>query len=404
VLAAGGREAVDPMCAQTAIVDVDPEILQARLQAVEDPVARHWAKSISDITLKALVRVHEIDLPSLERDVADKSSHELWSEANDSVAAMWLELEELRQLMQPLVQAYEAKHGDDSIIGSLTDEPEEATTEPVAEMEIDGILGRIAETAWAMTFVLAGEVQQFRGRLVQVLKIPEAWELAGALQDHLDHVRSAVSAILSGVYASLPRAGQEEEDENVEVLLARELRARVFELRDAILVIEQKLKTSSPADWQPTLAEARDRVEKFIFGPGFAWMRAPDKRTFIRQRRTLTEILMMYSPLRAEPARQTVENLARFLEAMEMLNQRESLMVHDRAALEGVVQHMERALASDGPEARTHIGAGLAALSEAQGRDHVLDALLAKTLAPGSPVPVENILERSREVLKQFGG
>jgi hypothetical protein len=143
-------------------------------------------------------------------------------------------------------------------------------------------------------------------------------------------------------------------------------------------------------------------LEAFIFGPGFAWMRAIDKRVFLSQRRTLGEILALYSPLRAEPARLAIDDLARMLETMEMINQRECLMVHDRVALTAVVENMESAMAAQGPAARRFIGAGLAALSEAQGRDAILDRLMAEAMAPGSAVPLSEILRRARQVLAQL--
>jgi hypothetical protein len=391
------------MCAQAAIADVDPELLQARINAVKSPTTRDWAHSLSEAALAAMVGVRAVDVASLQNGVADQTAHEMWASADEPVAAMWLGLEELRQLMSPLVRAYQAQQGDEAIAGDFDSASEEGD-ESRADLELDDILRRIAETAWAMTFVLAGEVEWFRRRLAQVLQLEDAWELAEALEDHVGHVRSAVGALLTGIYASLPRAGPgAEADESVEALTARELRARVFELRDAIVDIEDRMRRSPAGTWQPLLVEARQRVEGFIFGPGFAWMRATDKRTFLVQRRALTELLAMYSPLRADPARRTVANLARFLEAMEVINQRESLMLHDRSAIAAVIEHMALAKAG-GPGARDHIAAALAALSEAQGRDHLLDALLAQTMAPGSDVPVDSILERARAVLARLGG
>jgi hypothetical protein len=256
-----------------------------------------------------------------------------------------------------------------------------------------------------MTFVLGGEVDAFRKRLAQVLKLPDSWELVEAMQDHIGHLRSAVGAMLNGVFAALPAAPgeQHEAGQSLELVSARELRARVFELRDLVLTVEERLTRLRPGDWAVELARARAGVERFIFGPGFAWMRATDKRTFLKQRSTLGEILELYSPLRAEPARLAVANLARFLEALEVINQRECLQVHDREALGRVVAAMRAAAASTGPAARQAIAAGLAALAEAQGRDRGLDALLSATLAPGSPVPVAEILARAEQVVAGMG-
>jgi hypothetical protein len=171
-----------------------------------------------------------------------------------------------------------------------------------------------------------------------------------------------------------------------------------------VLASEAAILAKPAGEWQPLLGQVHNAVEKFMFGPGFAWMRAGDKRTFIKQHRALGELMELWSPLRATPAKRAVQNLARYLEALEVINQRECLVQHDRDGLKIVVARMSLAANTEGPPRREAIAAALAALAEVQGRDRTLDALLEQTLAPGTPVPVIQILDRAKTLLAQLGG
>ena len=268
-------------------------------------------------------------------------------------------------------------------------------------------IDRIGETVWATSFVLRSEIDAFRKRLPSLLKVPDAWELLSDLQDHVGHIRAALQAILTGIYASLypttPGAETVTHDEqSIELLASRELRQRIFALRDELLIIEAALATVPSSEWQGLLRRAVDALHGFMFGPGFAWMRASDKRSFIKQHRVISELLELWSPLRATPAKRAVQNLARYLEALEVINQRECLILHDRAALAVVVEKLEKAASAAEAARREHIAAGLAALADAQGRDKMLDQLLETTLAPGSPVPTTEILQRAKVLLARL--
>jgi hypothetical protein len=388
---------------------VDPELLEARLAALENGATRARLRVVVDRALVALGKVQEVPVGALEATVSSYSTMALWSGVDDAVSAMWHALEALRSGMQPLVEAFEEKSdaGDDLGLVAQLDGPnaDAVAVQPAAKLVLDDDTERIAETAWAMGFVLAGEVKEFCGRLPALLKLEDGWELVDALQGHIEHIRGALNAILGGVYSSLAGVGGESEDADRSFFLTAsiELRSRVFQLRDAIGAIERRMKASAPRDWLELLVEASALVNEFIFGPGFAWARATDKRTFLAQRQSLSGILELYSPLRAGPARRAVEDLARFLDALEVINQRECLVLHDHAALSRVVASMREAAAAGGQTARDAIGRGLAALSEASGRDRELDRMLAEAMAPGGSVPVNEILTRAEALVGMLG-
>lgn len=391
---------------------VDPELIQARIDALPVDLERGQVAAIVRAGFACLLRIKGIDFASLERATGNKAPRDLWNAVSESVAAMWAAAEELQVALAPLVAEHEARlavAGADQDAGDLAlSEAAVPTPEGRREAAKPALtpVARIGETAWATSFVLSGEIARFRKRLPSLLKITDGWDLLGDLQDHLGHVKAGINAILTGVYASLPASQLDEArgEQSLELVASRELRHEVFTLREHILEVERQLQATSPGAWLPFLSRARSSLERFMFGPGFAWMRAGDKRSFLKQHHALVEVLEVWSPLRAVPAKRTIENLARYLEALEVINLRECLVVHDRTALAIVVERMALAAAEQGPLRREAIGAALAALAEVQGRDRELDRLLEQTLAPGTPVPVDAVLTRARALLAQLGG
>lgn len=394
---------------------VDPELLQLRVKAMRVPQERMITEQIIAAAFATLKRIHGLDFATFERDRASGPTRALWQAAENPIADVWRAVEELQHAAKPLVDEHEKRvSAEDDISFDVniegdgpTVQPQKAPAQSAPKTPID----RIGETVWATSFVLGSEIDGFRKRLPTLLKVPDAWELLSDVQDHVGHIKAALQAILTGIYGSLypNEDGQSlieatsHDEQNIDLLASRDLRQRIFALRDDLLGLEASLSSVPTSDWQSLLKRAVDALHKFMFGPGFAWMRASDKRTFIKQHRAISEILEIWSPLRATPARRAVQNLARYLEALEIINQRECLVLHDRASLAVVVDKLEHAnSAPDASKRREYIAAGLAALADAQGRDKQLDQLLETTLAPGSPVPTTEILQRAKQMLSRL--
>ncbi len=392
---------------------VDPELLQLRVQSMRDPQERTLAEAVVGAAFACLKRIQSLDFGALERDRASGPTRALWSAAESPIADVWRAVEELQHAAKPLVDEHESRiaHEDDlafdvSIEGEA---PAVEAKKPLVAAPNKTPIDRIGETLWATSFMLSSEIDGFRRRLPTLIKVPDAWELLSDLQDHVGHIKAALQAILTGVYGSLypndeGASGviESHDEQNIELLASRDLRQRIFALRDELLTVEVSLASVPTSDWQSLLSRAVESLDAFIFGPGFAWMRASDKRTIIKQHRAISEILELWSPLRATPARRAVQNLARYLEALEVINQRECLVLHDKAALATVVDKLEKAGSAPQAARREHIAAGLAALADAQGRDKALDQLLEATLAPGSEVPTTEILQRAKQILQRL--
>jgi hypothetical protein len=393
---------------------VDLELLRARLGRLEELAWRERLTTVVDSALDCLSKAQAVDAGALERLADKRSARDLWSASEGAVATLWLALEEVQQGLRPLCEAQGARAAEPcnalldlgALDAAAPENGELATVSAPGPSSADP-RARVEETAWAMSFVLRGELEGFRRRLPALLKLPNAWELVGALQDHLAHVFSSLNAVVTGIFSSLPGGATEAAahvDLELELVASRELRQRTFALRDAVLGLEGTLKTEPPGEWQEALTSLYKLVDEFMFSAAFGWMRAGDKHLFLCHQRTLSEILALWSPLRAEPARRAVGNLARYLEALEVINNRECLRTHDKSALNAAASKLREAMVEKNKAGgRFALGKALAALAEAQGRDRELDALVAQTLDPATPVPLEALLARTEEVLSRMG-
>ena len=405
------------MTSLTGVMDGDD--LRVRLTVIEDPTMRmHLVNCVHGVFL-GRARIQRVDLAGLEKAIGAATPRELWGRIAEPITNLWTILEDVLIELKAVAEA----HGDSAALGAdeggggagdeldfaMLEEPSASPAQKVSPFVApdpkQSIVNRIVETAWAMSYVLKNEVSGFQRRLNGLQNSADGWDLVGACQDHLARLRSALDALLTGIASSLPgsRDGQMATDPATELLAARELRTRVFALRDEILAIELETKAQPVSAWHELLVAAREHVDSFMFGPGFAWLRADDKRSFLRAQKVLTEVLELWSPLRAVPAQRALGGLARYLEALEVINQRECLLVHDRNALHVVLTELRRALHGSGTAARDAVASALKALAEAQGRDRELDDLLGETMVPGTDVPVQAIITRAEAVSAALG-
>ena len=389
----------------------DREILDARLAALCDPEVKVIVRWMVDASIACTVMIGRVDFKDLETHASQWNGEKIWTEVDMIMQQIWAEISNLHHQLNTFGEA-----------GNKEEESEESEKEEEEEEEGGGDdfdfdfgaepvikapstpISRLQENAWAMAFVLSSEENSFKQRLPFLRKVEDGWEVIGSIEDHLGHIRSALSALLVGVMDAVPQLPHEQSasSESLELMASLELRRRIFSLRDSFLKVEQKMEEVGPGEWQDPLTQASELVSEFVFGPGFAWLRANDKRVFLEQKRELSEVLSLWSPLRAMPARHAIQNFARFLEALEILNQRESLVNHDRAALEIVVDKTGEAMALAGPERGAAMAAGLAALAEVEGRDKQLDKLLESAMDPGSVVPLEDILNLATAALARL--
>ena len=127
----------------------------------------------------------------------------------------------------------------------------------------------------------------------------------------------------------------------------------------------------------PALQDALKDLHSFSRTRALPALRTSDKRIFLETRATLYRLLKQ-SPPHTRDIKQSVENLARFLDSMSVVSRREALRLHDRSQLAKVGRHLELAQTNvEEPEvARRELAFGLLAAQRLYGRDVQLDAYL----------------------------
>ena len=106
-------------------------------------------------------------------------------------------------------------------------------------------------------------------------------------------------------------------------------------------------------------------------------LRTSDKRIFLETRANLYR-LVKETPPKSREIKNSVENLARFLDSMSVVSRRENLRLHDRAMLAKAGRHLEAAQFNlDTPElARQELIDAVHSAAHLYGRDAQLDAYL----------------------------
>ena len=291
-----------------APVGVDPELLHARVAAVSDRELRDTLERVVEGAFAVLTELGALPLSSLEARAAEEGTDDLWDDTlQERLEALTEHVDRLCVEMEPLATATEADatglagvaFGDEA-----TDEPRavelddagdvvQAQDEPATAQASDAVAdpdravkARVGELFSVMRFFVGGESKRFQTRMPALRQLEDGWEAVSALQDYVAATRSGLSALLVGVFTALPTLGGETSsaDDHMELLAARELRLRVFDLRESVQDAERLMRSEPSSGWKEPLDRVKRLLSAFVSGPGFAWMRAGDgqSRTAVR--------------------------------------------------------------------------------------------------------------------------
>jgi hypothetical protein len=120
-------------------------------------------------------------------------------------------------------------------------------------------------------------------------------------------------------------------------------------------------------------------LDGFIQSPHFASLHAPDRGISHHLRRQLGELMQM-RPLEPGSIVSSVEGLVKFVESLNLVNQRDLLLSHDRESIVSTRQYLELAEGSlarnDLSKAQKSLVRAVEAVSTLFGRDPTFDGLL----------------------------
>lgn len=388
------------------------------LAAIPDPSARDDARVVVEQALAALEALGRLHLPQDHFEVggaerpADDKYPELAPYALAALQAINSLLEQVTaRFAAPLQPDSEAFSEDDFDFDfDLVDEPPSERAAAAQQTDVGARSSpreQIAEAAHAYAGMVRGRVLQFAERLRFAMQQRDAWPLLAELDDGQRRLTKAVQGLLFGVLSVF---GGEFKREQVypgyRSLLSQSiaLRSAIVELGHHVAKFNAAIAEADAETAVPLVVGIADRLNRFAEKPEYRTMRAEDKKAVMDFRRELHRLRRSPDGIPMSQLRPSVEGFSKFLEAMQAINHREVLVLHDRQRLHWALQQldtMENTHPADAQWLANALQAVVQQLQSVQGRHPDLDVALRDALHRGvQSGQVEQLLPRWRMLLQ----
>jgi hypothetical protein len=367
------REVVPPKADKVALE------VERRLVAVAqrlDIVLRDRVTLLLLAAADAIVKLAELELVRHEAD-GEEGGHTL---------ALW---EELAPVMGSTVQ-----HVNDVITGATSQfppPPEDesvddldaafgpASASPKEEAEPRSLREQIASLVASVCSGMRRDVTRLGDRLRNPTVMSDPWMLIQDLLEFRGRVRLALGELIFQVCCFVG-----------EVERASVVPGYLVELENGLLVRQatsnlaflfrghaRRIGAAGEDRIAANVQDALKDLHAFSRTRALPQLRTSDKRIFLETRATLYK-LSRKTPPSVREIRQSVENMARFLDSMSVVSRRENLRLHDRAQLARAGRHLEAAQFNLGTPtiATRELGDAVRAAAQLYGRDAQLDAYL----------------------------
>jgi hypothetical protein len=223
------------------------------------------------------------------------------------------------------------------------------------------------------------DVKSLGERLRNPQVMSDPWMLIGDLLEFRGRVRAALGEQIYQVACFVAEVDREDVIPGYMAELEAGIVVRMATSNLAFLFRghTKRIGASSEERIVAALQDALKDLHAFSRTRALPGLRTSDKRIFLETRATLYKLVKAL-PVRSRDIRQSVENMARFLDSMSVVSRRENLRLHDRAHLAKVGRHVEAAQMNlTSPDvARAELRAALQAAWRLYGRDVQLDAYL----------------------------
>ncbi len=343
--------------------------------------------SLFATSVHALQDLSDLDLSSVAQHNTEEKAHEAWELMGPAVDAAFGRVKSLVQLVRTLFPESVDK---DEVSAAL--EALDAANATQGLRNSTGIRRRMDEAdesdiqeavrlLHSMRASIEDELALFEKHRRQTQVGVDRW----FLMDHVDHFQARMSGSIGELIFLTARSFADVRKSEVVPFYSDDLegaivlRQTISVLRDNVMFIAHAL---SRADEHPFLLDCARRVlreiEQFRSSPGYAPMRAADKRMVLRIRSELMEYLDSQSHDEG-PLRKTMASLVTLLELLRGVNMREVLRVNDEKTViqvESRLQAADRALAEYRiREARSALSGALRLIARMRGKYEQLDSV-----------------------------
>jgi len=353
--------------------------VQDRLAEVVGKVEERLRTRIHRLLSSASEAIHLLqDLQLVKLDETSTGAPQSLAVWEELAPVMGQTVASVNRLLEVAEKAFPPSPDDGSIEG-LDEAFGPSDAQPVERAEPEGAEAQIASITQAVAQGLRRDVARLGERLKNPHVVADPWNLISDLLEFRGRLRSGIGELIFQVASTTMEA------ERIDVVpgYAEDLASALL-LRQAATNLAflfrghaRRIATASGDRLPAVVHDAFRDVAAFSRTRALPALRTADKRIFLEARGTLVS-LAVEEPIQARPAREAVENMARFFDSLSVISRRENLRVNDRSRLAAVGRHLETAqsVAADPPRARDHLVHAVEAAHSLYGRDGPLDAYL----------------------------
>jgi len=401
---------------------VDPRLKSA----IGNPRIHSQAQELVALALRALEDLKQLDESLYERFVASRTSNtslaspenlrQLWDHTFGGVLQLLAFCQSLEgQKRKPEPELVEVEDPFD--FGELEGGEHQTVTEldlgsadfgdflEGIDQKVQGDDERWAEALEKVSSIEYGLRSQYTdatSRLNVALAAGEINQVLGLLDDTQSSLSEGVHALVTAIYqAFVPAVDAATVVPGYFTQLGRALLVRrgLAQLATTLGPNNDVLQSDEADRHETVLATIRGVMQNFVGSVVCRAMRAADRWQMVEFERELVE-----QPMRL--ARQTSEGLAKYLESLRSINQREVLVIHDQRALDEMREALAtaRGLIDISPRtAQEMLERAHQTAQRLRGRNPATDQLIAQLERYAAMLPPQQLLEQLEAVLAQSG-
>jgi hypothetical protein len=357
--------------------EVEQRILEVA-QKFEDPLRERVTRLLL-ASAEAILKLWDLDLVRHESD-EEQGGHTLalWEELAPVMGSTIEQVNGLIAQAQDEFPPPPEEEDEDNLDDAFGPSPSPSKPPKRAEHK-ETTEQRIAAQVAAVCSGMRRDVKGLGERLRNPQVMSDPWMLIGDLLEFRGRVRGALGELIFQVACFVAEVDREDVVPGYRSELENGIVVRMATSNLAFLFRGHTKRIGASSDERvvAALQDALKDLHAFSRTRALPALRTSDKRIFLETRATLYK-LVKAQPLRSREIKQSVENLARFLDSMSVVSRRENLRLHDRAQLAKVGRHVEAAQMNlTTPDtARAELHDALQAAWRLYGRDVQLDAYL----------------------------
>ncbi|OGR09405.1 MAG: hypothetical protein A2341_20470 [Deltaproteobacteria bacterium RIFOXYB12_FULL_58_9] len=363
-----------------------PRVLELLTRTASEQERQRYERFFGAASV-AIERLGEIDVSGSEDEDPDNTEVTFWEKLAPVVTGTLRRVESFLDVVRnqfPITEV-EQEAALDEAFDEAFSSFDGGAPGTLATQEPTDSIQETAKTLRSFCSNLTRELRSLQDSLASPSIMQDRWNLLERIGEFRGRARSAIGEMVF-VAARLFAVVRKEDvvpfyKEDVDTSLA--LRGSISALRNRIDVQRTRLErvdaATDDASARTYVKRILDEFHGFTRTNVYRSMRAVDRRTFLEVKRELEKIAKR-TLLDSREIRTSLEGLARFLDSLTLMNQRELLLTHDKESIADIERHLNAtvdAVVDEKPDvARSSLALALKTGENLFGREPTFDVLL----------------------------